>query len=150
MDFFLRNKLLTFLILLGVVYWFVNKPGKFGLATKNIVVYDRVPIPFFDLYVNVAGKKIPVENLNKPLAFENLCDTLARLKSASSQVQITLVVGTGFTEQKLFSLQGRKDLPETVRWTKVEEMPSRAAITRYNALVDAKMPVAIILKVKDH
>jgi hypothetical protein len=150
MGFFVKNKLLTLLILLGVGYWWFNPARKFGFAHVNIVVFDRVPIPLFDLYVDLAGKKYPQENVNKGLVFEELCKKLGGLTAKDAPEQPTLLVGTGFSDTPQFTLQGKQGLPSTLRWINIIELPSAAAIREYNALVDRGKPVAIILKIKDH
>jgi hypothetical protein len=150
MGFFQKNKLLTLLILLAVAYWFLNPPHKFGFSHVNIVVFDRMPIPLFDLYVDLSGKKYPLENINKAAVFEQLCGKLGELSGKNSSEQPTLIVGTGFSLRPLFSLQSKEGLPQSLRWINIVEMSSSAAMREYNLLVDRKKPVAIVLKIRDH
>lgn len=141
-------------VLACAAYLYFNPKGKFGFCTENLVIYNRMPIPYFDLLVNSKGEKFPLENLNKPLAFEDVYKKITKLhgelkEAESKNREFVLIVGTGFGEKPIFSLQNKTNIINSLRWLPILEMPSRRAVKEYNSLAGKGKYVAILLKIKD-
>ena len=65
MVFLWRHKFLSLTVISLFFYWFYNPEGSFGIARKGFVVYNRIPVAFFDLYVNFSGKIVIEGDLRK-------------------------------------------------------------------------------------
>jgi hypothetical protein len=149
MDFLWRHKGALLLLLLIAGYLYLNPADKFGFVAENIIIYDRVPIPFFDLYITPTGRRVLFEDLNRPEDHRTLCDSLVHLQSSRGGKPVTLLVGQGFGPEPTLSMTGEgrcAGIPYSVR---VKQFPTKAAVRRYNELREKGQAVAIILRAKD-
>ena len=148
MSWFLKHKLLTLLIIAGIVYWIKNPAGQFGMHQKGFVVYNRIPIPQFDCYIDTKGK-IHLESDLSTTVNVNYWYSEHFLKDRNkSLVLIPLIIGTGFGDEAI--KQFDTELMQRIRDRQFEPkfVPSKKAVADYNKLREAGKPVAILLKVK--
>ena len=150
MKFLWEHKLLTLLIILGTVYWLTNKPQRFGIVRNNLVVYNRIPIMFLDLYVDPDGKKMLLEDMTSPADIRHWWSERGhRLTGYRGTKEMVLVIGTGFDDTR-----GR-DIPQEYRnrllgnGIEIQMLPTRPATRAYNARKEAGRPVAVLLKTRD-
>jgi hypothetical protein len=143
-SFFAKHKILSFLIVLGVAYFFVNPPHKFGLATGNFVVYNRIPFSFFDLFVNFDGSVKPLLNISDT---NDLQECMRSLRETPSGDDMLLIVGTGFGKA-WFRLSDTLTELLDARNIRSIQVPSARAVLQFNAAVSQDKRVAILLAVR--
>ncbi|MBD3315235.1 MAG: hypothetical protein GF344_05575 [Chitinivibrionales bacterium] len=149
MQFLLKHKGVASLLLAIAAYLYFNPADRFGFVTDNIIVYDRIPIAFLDLYVNPDGRRYFFGDLRKNSDFNALCDSLSHLRPYIDGKPVTLLVGESFGSQAILSLSGERrctGLPHSVR---MKQLPVKAAVRLYNEFRSKGKPVAIVLVTKD-
>ncbi len=147
MSWLLRHKLLTAAIVAGCVYYFVNPAGRFGIVRKGLVVYNRIPVCFFDCFVDTKGGLHLEADLESPSNLAYWLENHLQPLSDESGGTIPLLVGTGFDSVKIvFS----RELTGDCRGRGFEPhfYNSREAIERFTALREKGTPAALLLKVK--
>ena len=140
-SFFFKHKFIVFLIACVVAYFYINPGGKFGYVQKNLVIYNRMPIPVVDLYIDPDGSPKPVEDISKK---ETLDDIWFNLFLTPSEENILIIIGTGFSRPS-FRLGDEKVISIEAKGTTVQQLPSREAIKLYNSSVDQHKKVVILL-----
>ena len=143
-TFFWNHKILSFLIICGLIYWFGNPSHKFGFVTKNLVIYNRMPISFFDVYISEDGSLNPVENFQDQ---ETQRKFLADLMQTRHENGTLLIVGTGFS-RLIFSIPDSVCIKLETKNITVKQLPSDQAIQLYNESVDSNKTAAIILSIR--
>jgi hypothetical protein len=142
-TFLWKHKLLSLLLACAIAYFFVNPAGKFGLAWKNFVVFNRVPVSFLDCYVAPDKSIKMVENLaNK----ETLADIFSDLSRKPVEDKVLLIVGTGFSGNS-YQLSDSITLSLEAKGITLTQLPSREAIRLYNSAGDTTK-VAILLRLR--
>ncbi len=143
MDWLLKHKLLVVLGIAAGIYWFNNPAGRFGIVREGLVVYNRIPVTFFDCYIDPDGKLTLVSDLSEPVNvnywFEN------HLKSNRGNTPVPLIIGTGFeTEQ----FKPGATILKRCRQYRFEPkiLSSRGAITLFNELHLQEKKCALLLK----
>jgi hypothetical protein len=149
MAFVWKHKGVVLVLVAIVGYWYLNPADRFGLAAENLVIHDRTPIPYFDLYITPAGRRILFEDLARTADLAALCDSLARLSAYHDDKPVVLLVGRGFGENPRLSLAGEQRCGTIPLSMEVTHLPSQRAVRRYNELRDKGDAVAIVLRVKD-
>jgi hypothetical protein len=139
--FFWNHKLFSLLIICGLVYWFSNPSHKFGYAGKSLVIYNRVPISFFDVYITPDGSIKPEMNLTDPQA---QTDWVNDILQTPHEDELLLIVGTGIAKTS-FHLKDSLITKLDFQKIRVTQVPTLEAVRLYNASVDANKPTAIIL-----
>jgi hypothetical protein len=143
-TFLWKHKIFS-LFLIGVcAYFFVNPAHKFGYCQKNLVVFNRLPVSFFDLSISVNGSAKLLENLNNKDA---LTDFFNELSAKPDDETVFLIVGTGF-KSPLFVLSDEKIVSLGGRNITVKQVPSKEAVNLYNSSVDQGKKAALLLAIK--
>jgi hypothetical protein len=143
-SFFFKNPILIILIVCVVAYFYINPGGKFGFVQKNLVIYNRIPVSFVDLYILPDGSSKPVEDLSKK---ETLDDIWFNLFQTPSEEKILVIVGTGFSRPS-FVLSDEKVVLWEAKGAMIQQLPSREAIKLYNSSVDQHKKVALLLSLR--
>lgn len=148
MGFIYKHKFLILLVLLGLAYFRYNPSGKFGMQFQNITVFDRVPITFFDLYINPRGRRKIIENISDERIVSGACRDIKDDLDVYGESGMILLVGTG-TGKKLFSTHDFEDCRDLHRYGDIRELDTERAMVLYNTLVDSGVPVAAIMKLRE-
>lgn len=143
-TFLWKHKIFSLLLVAAVAYFFVNPAGKFGYGQKNLVIFNRLPVSFFDLTISPDGKAQPIEDVGGKDA---LSDFFLGFSHKSDDENVLLIVGTGF-DTPSFQLNDDKAVSLESRNVNVKQLPSREAIKLYNASVDQGRKVALLLCIK--
>jgi hypothetical protein len=125
-------------------YLFVNPANKFGYGQKNFVIFNRLPVSFFDLCVAENNAPQPIEDINKKNSLE---DFFVGLNQKAIDEPLLLIVGTGFLSEA-FRLNDEKTMSLEAKNVSVRQMPSRQAMDLYNTSKKENKKVALILCVK--
>ena len=143
-TFLWNHKIFSLFCILLVAFFFVNPAHKFGHARKNLVIFNRLPVSFFDLSISAGGFAQPLEDINKK---EALDDFFMELSRKADDENVLLIVGTGFdrpsfgiSDDQAVSLEGRN--------INVRQLPSHEAVKLYNTTVDQGKKVALLLCIK--
>jgi hypothetical protein len=140
-SFLWKNKIITLLVACVIAYICINPGGKFGYNQKNLVIYNRLPVSFLDLYIAPDASAKPVEDISKK---ETLNDIFFTLFQTPSEERILLIVGTGFS-RPAFVLSDEMAVSIEAKGADLKQLPSREAIKLYNSSVDQHKKVAILL-----
>jgi hypothetical protein len=143
-TFLWKHKFLTLLMACAAAYFFLNPHGRFGYAQKNLVIFSRSPVSFFDFYVAPDGSKKFIENISGKDALD---DILADLKQNPSEAKPLLIVGTGF-ERNSFVLSDAVAISLEAAGFGIRQLPSAEAVKLYNTSKDEHKNVAILLCLK--
>jgi len=143
-GFFWKHKLFSLLIFLSAAYYFVNPPHKIGIAAENFVVYNRIPISFFDAYIASDGSLKPIMNIS---GVDDRRDWMESLRNETPGEDLQLIVGTGFGRQS-FLLSDTIALQLSARNISISQVPSALAVQQYNAAIDQHRKVAMLLSVR--
>jgi hypothetical protein len=143
-TFFLKHKILSALILCVVAYFFINPPHKFGVVANNFVVYNRVPITHFDLFIGFDGSMKPMINMTDA---DEQKDWMNSILEAPREDNMLLIVGTGFGRTS-FHLSDSLVILLDVRGIHTIQAPSPEAVRQFNAAVDKNTRVAILLSIR--
>jgi hypothetical protein len=143
-SFFSKNPIIIILIACVVAYFYINPGGKFGFVQKNLVIYNRIPVSFVDLYILPDGTSKPVEDISKK---ETLDDIWFNLFQTPSEEIILIIVGTGFS-RPTFVLSDEKVVAWEAKGAMIQQLPSREAIKLYNSSVDQHKKVALLLRLR--
>jgi hypothetical protein len=143
-SFFFKHKFITLLIACVVAYIYFNPGGKFGYIQKNLVIYNRIPVSFVDLYILPDGSSKPVEDISKK---ETLDDIWFNLFQVPSEESILIIVGTGFSRPS-FVLSDEKVISWEAKGAIIQQLPSREAIKLFNSSVDQHKKVALLLSLR--
>jgi hypothetical protein len=143
-TFLWKHKIFSLFLIAVIAYFFVNPSHKFGFNQKNLVIYNRLPVSFFDLSISADGSAQPLEDLNKKDA---LTDFFIDLSHKPDDENVLLIVGTGF-DRPFFQLSDDKAVSLEGKNVNVNQLPSREAIKLYNATVDQGKKVAMLLCIK--
>lgn len=144
MSALFKNPILIVLIAFVVGYFFINPGGKFGYAQKNLVIYNRIPIPYYDLYIGPDGFHKPYEDISSK---EALDDIVFNLFHGPSEESILIIVGTGFS-RPTFVLSDETVIAWEAKGATVQQLPSRQAIKLFNSSIDQHKKVAILLSLR--
>jgi hypothetical protein len=144
MSFLFKNPILIVLIACVVAYFYINPGDKFGYVQKNLVIYNRIPISFVDMYILPDGTSKPVEDISKK---ETLDDIWFNLFQTTSEEKILVIVGTGFSRRS-FVLSDEKVIAWEAKGAMIQQLPSREAIKLYNSSVDQHKKVALLLSLR--
>ena len=143
-SFFWKHKLLSLFIVLAIVYVFVDPPHKFGIVTKNFVVYNRIPVSFLDAFVNFDGSLRPLVSL---FGTDDQKDWMASLHDQGRGDDLLLIVGTGFGRAS-YRLSDSL-IVRLGEWNiRTSQVPSPEAVRQYNSAVSGNKRVAILLSVR--
>ncbi|MBN1307715.1 MAG: Mth938-like domain-containing protein [Chitinispirillaceae bacterium] len=148
MSWVFKHKLLTLFIITGAVYWFVNHSQRFGIVKEGFVVYNRIPVFFFDCYIDPDGGLHLEADLGLPSNVTYWFDNHFSVYDKKSSGLLPLLIGTGFDDSAEIAFS--PDLIQRCRARGFEPRfsPSREATERYNALRGEGKTAAILLKVK--
>jgi hypothetical protein len=149
MSFLLRHKVFAFFLILIGIYWICNPGGKFGIVLDRFVIYSRVPLSFFDIYVDAQRHISIVGNLASGDAEQKwFSDLFSPVLSGAWEKPSVLIVGTGFSEKPVYQMNVDTRHAIEFKGIRVEQVPSRAAILLYNDLRNKQKSVAILLRMK--
>ena len=146
MAFFWRHKFLTLFIIFLAFYLHSNPSGHFGMSRKGFVVFNRIPIALFDLYVNPKGAIAIEADLSKKANLKYWLDNHFVAKNEENQNAL-LLVGTGF-EDGSFTLDRKMTSTLQKMNISIHQLPSVEAIGEYNRLLEEGKSVSILLRVK--
>lgn len=147
MSWLFRHKLPALLIIAVAVYFFVNPSGRFGIVRKGFVVYNRIPVCFFDCSIGPKGDlyleaDLSIES-NITYWFENHLPD----RSGESGGPLPLLVGTGFGDKVEIKFNPELETKCRIRGFEPHFCPSREAIDRYTTLRTKETAAALLLKV---
>jgi hypothetical protein len=143
-TFFLKHKIFSALLICGVAYFFVNPPHKFGFITGSLVVYNRIPLTHFDLFIDFDGSMKPMTNM---AGADEQKDWMSSILETPREDVMLLVVGTGFGRSS-FHLSDSLVIMLEVKGIHTVQVPSPEAAKQYNAAVDHNTKVAILLSMR--
>jgi len=147
MDFLWRHKWLIFLALCVYLYFRLNPPDRFGIVIPPLVFYDRKPMMFVDVVIKPDGEKIQFYDFNREETQRTICEIVHEISSAQRQTSTTIIIGTGFENDRTFTLP-TLPLCSKKRWgIDIIELSSHEAIQRFNSMKDKGESVAIFLNV---
>lgn len=148
MGWMFKNKLLVLLVIAGIAYWINNPPKRFGVFTKGLVIYNRIPVPLFDCSIDPDGRL----RLQGDLAIKgNLNHWFSKHFSEFENHDpeyIPLLIGQGFDDTASFTLSDEMLYHCRKKRFDPKQLSSPAAIGKFNRLREAGKPVALLLKVK--
>lgn len=148
MKWFLKNKLLSALIFGVVFYWLYNPADRFGIVRPGLIVYNRIPVVFFDCYIDPDGKIHLEADLTQPSNITYWLDNHVSPTQKKTTSFIPLFIGTGFNDSCKLRLSTSVLQRCRSLGFSPSSHPSREAIARYEALRLQKKECAILLKVK--
>jgi hypothetical protein len=149
MSFLLRHKVLSLFLVLAVVYFFVNPSGRFGMTFGRVVIYNRIPIGMFDVYIDTQNRISIVGNAAKREDERRWFSELFEpVLSGVWNKPGLLLVGTGFSQNPSYTLNEHYRHAIEYKGITVEQLRSTEALKRYNRARDEKKAVAILLRVK--
>jgi hypothetical protein len=143
-TFLWKHKIFSLFLIAIIAYFFVNPSHKFGYNQKNLVIFNRLPVSFFDLSISAGGSAQPIEDLNKK---DVLTDYFFDLSRKPDDENVLLIVGTGF-DRPSFQLSDDKAISLEAKNISVKQLPSREAIKLYNESVDQGKKVGLLLCIK--
>lgn len=147
MLWFFKHKLLILLIIAGIVYWTKNPEDRIGFSRPGFVVFNKIPIAFFDCYISPGGKIHLESDLSKKENINYWIENHLSLEDTKSFSTFRLLVGTGF--------KGTKDVvltPEQSRRLRERKIvpvffPSPEAIVKFNQVRDDSVSIGLLLKI---
>ena len=148
MEWLWKHKLLLVLGILAVVYWFYNPAGRFGIVRNGFVVYNRIPVCFFDCYIDPVGKLHLQGDLTKKENINYWFETHLSSRPPAQGSSIPLIIGTGMDDSTGFSPSFSLLHKCRNRHFEPKIMSSRAAIERFNSLREQEQSCALLLKVQ--
>ncbi|MBN1760696.1 MAG: hypothetical protein JW863_20375 [Chitinispirillaceae bacterium] len=147
MDWLWKHKLVLVLGIVAVAYWFYNPADRFGYVRKGLIVYNRIPVAFFDCYIDPDGKLFLESDLSVPnnqnYWFEQ---HFSNYQNHTPNTAIPLYIGTGFDGAKQFHPNEEMLRKCRIRGFEPAIMSSGAAITRFNGLRQQQKKCALLLK----
>jgi hypothetical protein len=143
-SFLFKNKIIIIIIACVAAYFFLNPGGKFGFAQKNLVIYNRVPLMFYDLFVDPSGSPKPVEEISAKEALQEIWTDLFAVPSEES---ILIIIGSGFSRPS-FVLNDETVIALEAKGATIKQLPSPQAINLFNASVEQHKKVAILLRLR--
>jgi hypothetical protein len=143
-TFLWKHKIFSLFLIAVIAYFFVNPSGKFGYCQKNLVIFNRLPVSFFDLSISADGSAQWLEDLNKKDA---LTDFLIELSQKHDDENVLLIVGTGF-DRPSFQLNDSKALSLEAQNINVRQLPSREAVKLFNTSSGPGKKTALLLRIK--
>jgi hypothetical protein len=144
MNFFWNNKLLSIIIICIIAYILINPSNKFGINQKNFVIYNRIPITFFDIYISPNGSLKIYEDIYKKEILEDIIKSLVEYKKENN---ISIIIGSGFLKRSLI-LKDEDLASIESKGIQVNQLSSKEAIKLYNQNVK-KNNIAILLRIRD-
>ena len=148
MDWLWKHKLLLVLGILAVVYWIHNPADRFGIVRNGFVVYNRIPVCFFDCYIDPAGKLHLQGDLSHTGNIDYWYKNHLSNNAPEEGSHVPLFFGTGMDDSTAFSpafsLLGKC----RERRFEPEVLSSRAAIQQFNTLRERQKPCALLLKIR--
>ena len=142
--FFWKHKFITILIIAVVAYIAVNPAHKFGIARADFVVFNRIPFTGLDLFIDFEGSVKPFMELG---ATENRREWSKVIFETPPEEGMILIVGTGFGRAS-FRLSDSLVVLLDSRNIHTIQVPSPQATQQYNAALDQKKKVALLLEIK--
>ena len=142
----LRHKILL-IIVIGIAVYALNNPsGRFGWTRKGLVVYNRIPVVFFDCSIDHDGRLYLEADLSQPVNFNYWFEN--HLSGNHTDGPIPLIIGTGFGDS--LDLNPDRNQLRKCRNRRFEPTlyPSREAIARFEELRSAEKKCVLLLKVK--
>ncbi len=143
-TFLWNHKIVSFFLILIAAYFFVNPANKFGYGQKNFVIFNRLPVSFFDLCISENNTIQPVEDITKK---SNLEDFFNVLNQKPNDEALLLIVGTGFLSPA-FQLDDALATSFAAKNISIRQLPSKEAMQLYNSCKTEHKNVALILCVK--
>ncbi len=120
------------LVFVLIVIWFWLNPGKeFGFCIFGFTIYDRIPVPYFDLTVHANGGLSLREGKSHNISL----DEANALLNEGPEI---LIIGTGYNE--FVKVDERIS-----RLGNVEVIPTPRAIRRFNELKKENKKIAAII-----
>ncbi|MBD3321453.1 MAG: hypothetical protein GF350_10210 [Chitinivibrionales bacterium] len=149
MRFFWEHKFLSFLIVMGIIYWFANPAGRFGYVRKGFAIYNRIPLAFCDLYVDAGGEHTLLEDLKKKRVQKHWYSEVQKLSDRQGYKKVILIIGNGFGVERSAVIE--EDYISRLRNSnvKIKMLPSEKAVEVFNSHKDRGDPTAILLKLKN-
>lgn len=122
--------LLVALAILMLIWISVNPSKKFGVHVFGFTIYDRVPIPYFDIKIHADG--------SFSLREKSHLIQESEIKEILNERPDVLVIGTGYNE--IVQVNKISDLNANIEIINTEE-----AIARFNGLKEQNKKVVAIL-----
>ena len=122
--------LLVVLIILLLIWVSFNPSKKFGIHVFGFTIYNRIPIPYFDIKIHADG--------SFSLRGKSHLIQESEIREILNEKPNILVIGTGYSE--LAQLENIPDLNANIEIINTEE-----AITRFNYLKEQNKKVAAII-----
>jgi hypothetical protein len=146
MSFFWRHKFLSLFLISIIFFLLCNPKQRFGITKQGLVVFNRIPVAFFDIYIDPDGKLHLVEDLSKQKCFDDFVRDKIAIRKKNNRV-VSLFVGTGF-DSSVFSIEPNQENFFRDIGFKVRQVSSLRAVQLYNTNRDSGRTAAILLRVK--
>ena len=107
-------------------------------------MFNRIPITGLDLFIDFDGAVRPMMNLG---GTDNRREWMKSILETPPEEDMLLIVGTGFGRAS-FQLSDSLLVLLDVRNIRSSQVPSAQAVQQYNAALDQKKKVALLLTIK--
>lgn len=144
MSFFFRHKFFSLLIILSILYWYLNPAHKFGVINKWVIVYNRIPVVKFDFYVGPSGNIYFEDDLANRSSVSYWFNNHLCKEPVGTQT-VHLFVGTGF-DTSSFVLNKRILDSLQLKKVYVHQLLVRDAISQYNQALNSGVKAAILIR----
>jgi hypothetical protein len=147
--FIWRHKILLLFVLLAAGYWYYNKAGQFGIiANPGLIIYDRIPVAFFDLYIDFDGRNLPQDDIRDPGVRDYWWRENQAMLVVPATHERTLIVGQGFAPSDEVRLTDEQGNALRMAGVDTKVLPTRDAMRMYNTMKSAGRAVAILVRIK--
>ena len=143
--FFWKHKIISLLIIAAVAYVVVNPAHRFGIATANFTVFNRVPITGMDIFIDFEGSTKPMMKINGSDERREWMKSIQ--ETPQEDDPMLLIVGTGF-KKAVFQLGDSTVAMLDSRNIQTVQVPSDRAVKLYNDALGEKKKVALLLEIQ--
>lgn len=145
--FLWKNKFLVLLLLLIGAYFYTNPADRFGIVRPQLVVYNRIPVFFFDFFVGFDGETELYDDVSEPLNFTYFWRNEGK-GLRTEETKRVFLMGTGFKERASFDLEPAYEDSLLMSGLHIMKTNNHDAARKYNELREQGRDVAILLKLQ--
>jgi len=146
MTFFWKHKIFTLFLGFLVFYFFYNPAKKFGYMQSGLIIYNKVPVTFLDLYVDTTGSMALEQDFSRKQSFDYWYKTFIEEKKIFPPRK--MYVGMGFGKSRTMKFN-EEQIAKIGSWGwEIEITDTKNAARLYNAERDSGHMPAIILHTK--
>ena len=147
MEWLWKHKLVLLLGGAAILYFIYNPAGRFGIVREGLIVYNRIPVAFFDCYIDPDGTVHLESDLRQPVNLTYWFEQHFLPYRNRSGSRIALLIGTGFNDGNRLQPDFRLLNRCSERGFSPKVMPSREAIAEFNTLREQQKKCALLLRI---